>query len=318
MRTEQSDRRWLHGVVPPVCTPLTEAGQVDVASLERLCGFLLDAGVSGLFVGGSTGEVSQLTDEMRAVALRTVVAAADGRVPVLAGVIDTATPRVLAQARTAQRLGADAVVATAPFYLGIDQAEVRAHFRLLRSAVDVRVVGYDIPSNVGYKLPVPLVAELAHDGVLDGLKDSSGDLVSFRAVLAAVGDLPDFACLTGSETQADLAMLAGAHGIVPGLGNVDPDGYLRLYGYARAGDWSAARREQERLVELFTIINVADRQRVGPISAALGAFKAALVLRGVIERPDTLPPLLPLTAAERQEVGRRLVTAGVPSVVVRS
>ena len=63
------------------------------------------------------------------------------------------------------------------------------------------------------------------------------------------------ACLTGSETLADLAMARGAGGIVPGLGNVDPHGYVRLYEAARAGDTGAARAEQRRLTELFAIID---------------------------------------------------------------
>lgn len=300
----------LRGVIPPVCTPLTPAGEVDVASLERLCGFLLEAGVHGLFVGGSTGEVAQLTGAARDAALRTVVGVAAGQVPVLAGVIDTGTPRVIEHTRSARRAGADAVVATAPFYVGVGTAEIRAHFHALAAAADLPVVAYDIPANVGRKLPGDLVVELAHEKVIAALKDSSGDLEGFRRVLAGTRGL-GFACLTGSETLADLALLSGADGIVPGLGNVDPHGYVRLWELARAGEWEAARAEQRRLTELFSIITVADGGRIGPISAALGAFKAALALRGVIDEAGTAPPLLPLLPAEVQRVGRRLAAAGL-------
>jgi len=295
----------LRGVIPPVCTPLTASGELDVPSLERLYGFLLDAGVHGLFVGGSTGEIGQLTDSVRAAALSVAVSTAAGQVPVLAGVIDMGTPRVVEHALTAQRLGADAVVATAPFYVRAGRPEVRAHFRLLASALEVPVVAYDIPANIGYKLPGDLVASLAHEGVIGALKDSSGDLESFRQVLADTSGL-DFPCLTGSETLADLALAAGAHGIVPGLGNVDPHGFLRLYEHASRGDWDAARTEQARLTELFSIITVADPARIGPMSAALGAFKAALALRGVIDCPATFPPLLPLLPAEIEKISARL------------
>ncbi|GAA2399505.1 dihydrodipicolinate synthase family protein [Actinomadura vinacea] len=300
----------LRGVIPPVCTPLTAAGELDVPALERLCGFLLDAGVDGIFVGGSSGEAALLTDRARAAALTTVVGVVAGQVPVLAGAIDTSAPRVLDHARTAQRLGADAVVATAPFYVEVSAREIGAHFRLLAGALDRPVVAYDIPSNTGRKIPGELVVELAHDGVIAALKDSSGDLTGFRRVLAGTRDL-DFACLTGSETLADLALLSGAHGIVPGLGNVDPHGYVRLAGHARDGDWAAARDEQRRLTELFSIITVADAQRIGPISAALGAFKAALVLRGVIDHPRTCDPLSPLLPAEIERIGDRLRSAGL-------
>jgi 4-hydroxy-tetrahydrodipicolinate synthase len=283
---------------------------VDTASLERLAAFQLDAGVHGLFVGGSTGEIAQLTDTARDTALRTVVGVAAGRVPVLAGAVDTGTARVLEHARRAQALGADAVVVTAPFYVGVTEPEVRRHFRLLAAALDVPLVAYDIPSAVGWKLPPALVAELAGDGVIAAVKDSSGDLEAFQRVLDGTAGLGT-ARLTGSETLADLAMFRGADGIVPGLGNVDPHGYVRLHSAARAGDWAAARREQRRLTELFTIVEVADRSRIGPKSAALGAFKTALWLRGVIASPDLLPPLLPLLPEETDRVAAVLEACGL-------
>ncbi|MDI5971176.1 dihydrodipicolinate synthase family protein [Streptomyces sp. SL13] len=302
-----------HGVVPPLCTPLTADGEVDTASLERLTAFLLDAGVHGLFVGGSTGEIAQLPDAMRDLALRTVIATAAGQVPVLAGAIDTGTLRVLEHARRAQELGADAVVVTAPFYVAVGEAEVAAHYRRLHAGLDVPLVAYDIPSNVGWKLPGSLVAELARDKVIVAVKDSSGDLEGFQRVLDGTAGL-GVSCLTGSETLADLAMSRGADGIVPGLGNVDPHGYVRLYEAAKAGDVTAARREQARLTRLFGIIDAADRTRVGRVSGALGAFKAALVARGVIRHPYTQAPLLPLTADEAAAVGAIVADAGLEPV----
>ncbi len=302
-----------HGVIPPLCTPLTEDGDVDTASLERLAAFQLDAGVHGLFVGGSTGEISQLTDAARDTALRTVVGTAAGQVPVLAGVIDTGTARVLEHARRAQSLGADAVVATAPFYVGVGEPEVRAHYERLRAGLEVPLVAYDIPSNVGFKLSPELLTALARERVIVAVKDSSGDLEGFQRVIdGAAGH--GVGLLTGSENLADLAMWRGADGIVPGLGNVDPHGYVRLYEAARAGDWDAARAEQRRLTRLFTLVTVADPARIGKISAAIGAFKSALVTRGVIRHPFTQAPLLPLTAAEHDAVAAVLAEAGLAAI----
>lgn len=106
-------------------------------------------------------------------------------------------------------------------------------------------------------------------------------------------------------------MARGADGIVPGLGNVDPHGYVRLYEAARAGDTAAAAAEQRRLAGLFGIVEVADPDRIGRMSGALGAFKAALVARGVIRHPYTQAPLLPLTDAEARAVAGRLEAAGL-------
>lgn len=296
------------GVIPPLCTPLTPEHEVDVASLRRLCRFQLDAGVHGLFVTGSTGEVAYLTDRDRDTVLSTVVDVAGGRVPVYAGIVDTSTPRVIEHARRAAILGADALVATAPFYAPTHPAEFAVHFRAIRDAIDLPLVAYDIPSAVHSKLPAELVASLASDGVLSGLKDSSGDLDGTRAVLDLL-EAPGFRVYSGSETVADLALLSGVDGLVPGLGNVDPHGYLRLYEAARRGDWAAAGAEQRRLRDLFSIVNVGAETRMGRYSSAIGAFKEALVRRGIIAHGTTSLPMIGLSAPERAAVHDRLAAA---------
>ncbi|BDM67744.1 dihydrodipicolinate synthase family protein [Streptomyces nigrescens] len=312
----------LHGVIPPVCTPLDPRGEVDTASLTRLVHHLVAGGVHGLFALGSTGEVAYLTDDRRATALETVIKAADGRVPVLAGVIDTTTPRVLDHARAAAALGADALVATAPFYTRTHPREIAAHFRHLRAAVDRPLFAYDIPMAVPSRLTPTVVRELAEDGTLAGLKDSSGDEGALRRLLVALGGrtgrrtgpAPGFTILTGSELTVDGALLAGADGVVPGLGNVDPAGYVRLYEAARAGDWARAAAEQERLAALFGMVDAGPEAEMGRSSSALGAFKAALWLLGVIEHGATAFPQLPLSEESVREVGRRLTAAGLESV----
>lgn len=297
------------GVVPPVCTPLTTERELDVPSLERLAAFLIDAGVHGLFVTGSTGEVAYLPDDVRYRALEVVAGVAAGQVPVLAGIIDTTTPRVVEHARSAKASGADALVATVPFYAPTHPAEFPGHFRAIRAAVDLPLFAYDIPISVGAKLPTDVVAELARDGTLVALKDSSGDLDGLREVLECT-DGSAFRCFSGSETLADLGLFIGAHGLVPGIGNVDPHGYLRLYDAARRADWDAARAEQLRLRRLFRLILVGGT-RMGRYSSAIGAFKEALVARGVITGATTSRPMIPLNDAERDAVRRHLDEAGL-------
>ncbi|MEQ7126117.1 dihydrodipicolinate synthase family protein [Actinopolymorpha sp. B11F2] len=298
------------GVIPPVCTPFTPERELDIASLERLCGFLLEAGVAGLFVGGSTGEAAYLTDDLRTRVLQAVVGFAAGQVPVVAGAIDMTTTRVIAHARAAQKHGADSLVATAPFYSPTHPAEIAVHFRAIRRAVDLPLLAYDIPTAVHTKLPADLVGELAADGVLAGLKDSSGNIDGFRAAIGATAGVPSFRAYTGSEVHADLALLAGGHGIVPGLGNVDPAGFVRLYEAARRGDWPAAMAEQDRLRRLFALVGVGEG-RMGLYSSAIGAFKAALRMRGVITHATTSLPMIPLDDRELASVARHLEEAGL-------
>jgi 4-hydroxy-tetrahydrodipicolinate synthase len=288
-----------------VCTPLTPERELDVPSLERLSAFLIEAGMHGLFVTGSTGEVAYLPDETRYRALEVVAGVAAGQVPVLAGVIDTTTPRVIEHAKAAKAAGADALVATAPFYAPTHPVEFPGHFRAIRAAVDLPLVAYDIPVSVGHKLPTDVVLALTEDGTIDAVKDSSGDLDGLRSLLEA-----DVRCFTGSEVLADVALFLGSHGLVPGLGNVDPHGYVRLYEAARRGDWDAAKTEQTRLRTLFALIHVGDG-RMGRYSSAIGAFKEGLVARGVITGGTTSVPMIPLNETERAAVRSHLVQAGL-------
>lgn len=304
----------LTGVIPPVCTPLTPDNEVDTASLVRLVDHLVTGGVHGLFVLGSSSETAFLPDRHRRTVLETVVGHVAGQVPVLAGAIDMATLRVLDHARTAVDAGADAVVATAPFYTRTHPAEIARHFRLIAEATRLPLFAYDLPVSVHSKLGTDLVLELAADGVLAGVKDSSGDEGGLRSVVLGARtreDISGFSVLTGSELTVDSALAMGADGVVPGLGNVDPEGYVRLHALCAAGDWEQARAEQERLCGLFGMVNVGDPARMGRNSSAIGAFKTALHLRGVIDCPATAAPQIPLSSDEVERVGKYLAGAGL-------
>lgn len=302
------------GVVPPTVTPLTEDGVVDVPSLERLIERILGAGAHGIFALGSSGETVFLTDAQRDQALEVIVKTVAGQVPVLAGCIEPTTPRVIERVHAAERLGADAIVTTAPFYAIVGPHEVERHFRAVHAASELPLLAYDIPVCVHTKLSVPMLTRLVADGVLVGVKDSSGDDVAFRQLLLSVADrAPDaaFSALTGHEVVVDGMMLAGAAGSVPGLGNVDPEGYVRLHDACVAGDWATARTEQDRLTRLFRIVDAADPATAAGATRGVGAFKTALQLLGVIESNAVSLPMRRLDGSETARVRAELETAGL-------
>jgi 4-hydroxy-tetrahydrodipicolinate synthase len=294
----------VRGLVPPVITPLTGECEVDTASLERVVARMVDAGVDGLFALGSSGETVYLTDPQRDLALEVVVKTADGRVPVLAGAIETATARVAGRVHAAERLGADAAVVTAPFYTIVGPVEVERHLRSVAAGTDLPVLAYDIPVCVHSKLGVDLLVRLAHDGVLAGVKDSSGDDVAFRQLLTRLADeeVEHFDALTGHEVMVDSMLLAGAAGSVPGLANVDPEGYVRLHAAVAAGDVVGARREQERLVRLFRIVEASDPATAAGSTRGVGAFKTALAALGVIADNAVSLPMRPLDETESARI----------------
>lgn len=299
------------GVVPPLCTPFTNDGAIDLESLERLVEYQIEGGVTGIFALGSTSEVGAMNDAQRREVLENVVKFVNGRVPVLAGIISMSTGSTIDYARVAEELGADSVVAVGPFYIRPNQEEIKQHFRMIQKATTLPIMAYHIPSNVQTAIAAETLADLAAEGVISGVKDSSGDEVNFRATIAALQQYPHISVFTGSELTVDYAIYAGAAGVVPGLGNVDPAGYRKLYDASKAGDWDSAREEQDRLTRLFAIIRQATIGRVGFTSAALGGFKTALRELGVINTNMMATPMTPLNDEEAGRIREILAAAGM-------
>ncbi|AWM88404.1 dihydrodipicolinate synthase family protein [Microvirga sp. 17 mud 1-3] len=299
-----------YGVVPPVVTPLTETYEVDYPSYTRVLEHLISGGVHGLFVLGSTSEVIFHDAATRRKILEHTVKVVNGRLPVLAGVIDPTTDRVIGHAKAAQEIGVDAVVVTAPFYTRTSQPEVIDHFRYVREALDIPVIAYDIPVCVHTKLERKTTVTLAHEGTILGLKDSSGDDGNFRFCLLDLKTKPDFFLMTGSEIVVDNALQMGAHGVVPGLANVDPQGYVQLWNHAQSGDWEAARKEQERLCRLFEMVWVS-LPRTSAGSAGVGAFKTAMRRLGVIATNTMARPQRTLNAEEAGKIEEIVRAAGL-------
>ena len=263
----------IRGVVPPVVVPDTPDHQLDVPSFERLINRMIDAGVDGLFFLGSSGEVVFSTDERRRQIISEAVRIVDHRVPVLVGIIDTETERVLEHGRVATELGADALVATAPFYALGGMAEVEEHFRILHDELDLPIFAYDIPVCVHTKLPWPLLVKLGSEGVLAGVKDSSGDDISFR-----------YLCQANEKAGHPLSLLTGHEIVVDGA-------------YLSGADWATVKAEQDRLNDISHIFDVTSG--VQGYAGGVGAFKTALMLLGVFDS-NTMPR--PVKALEGDNV----------------
>ncbi len=306
-----SEKFRLSGVVPPVVVPDTSDGELDVASFERSINRMIGAGVNGLFFLGSSGEVVFSTDARRDQIVREAVRIVAGRVPVLVGIIDTETERVLEHGRRIQEIGGvDALVVTAPFYALGGMAEVEEHFRIIHDELDLPIFAYDIPVCVHTKLPWKLLARLGSEGVLAGVKDSSGDDVSFRYLVQEnESNGHPMSILTGHEIVVDGAYLWGADGSVPGLANVEPEGYVRMWKASQVGDWKTVKSEQDRLNDISHIFDVTSG--VQGYAAGVGSFKTALNLMGIFDSPRMPRPVKALEGANVEAIRSVLVRNGL-------
>ena len=300
----------IRGLVPPVVTPFHPDGSLDLEGLDRVVEHLIGGGVHGLFILGSSGQVAYLTDAERDIVVQRVIATVAGRVPVQVGTPDFTARRMAEHAIRAQEFGADSIVVTAPLYALNDEAEINRHFRMVSAAVDIPVYAYDVPVRVHSKLSRDLLMELGKDGVIAGSKDSSGDDVAFRRLVMANAEAGHpLDLLTGHEAMVDGMLLLGADGVVPGLANVDPAAYRRLWDAGQAGDWETARAEQDRIAQLFEIAFV-PKGRSGD-AGGIGAFKTAMALLGIIDSPTMPAPLQGLTEADTAAIRQILVNVGL-------
>lgn len=290
------------GVIPPIITPLRADLTVDVDALRTVVEFQLEAGATGIFALGSSGEAIYRTDRDRKLVVDVVVAQVNGRVPVLVGAVDATPDRVVEQLAWIERSGAAAAVVTAPFYANLSVGETEEHFGRLAAATRLPLLAYDIPGNTHRRLDPDSMIRLLREGVLAGLKDSSGALPDFRRIVYALGPDRQCALLSGADTTADLALQVGADGLIPGLANVRPDLFAVLFEAATAKDAVAVAAAQRRIVILSAIYGVGERHGVGRHASELGAMKHALYRRGVIATPLTSSPMTALPAKACAEV----------------
>ncbi|MCL5269329.1 MAG: dihydrodipicolinate synthase family protein [bacterium] len=240
----------LEGIVVPMLTPLTAGGRLDRKGLDRLTDRLLQAGVHGLFIAGTTGEYLALPAAVRIAAFRGVAGAARGKAAILAGIGAGCLEDTLRYAEAATAAGVDAVVLPPPPYFPMNEAELTACLDKIIGRIALPVVLYNIPSCAGKTLTIETVARLAgrHRNVI-GLKDSGGDLVYFRGAMDRCRG-PRFKISMGWEPLMAKALLMGGDGAVPGFGNLDPRVCLALYEAARRGDEAGAQAAQREIMAL--------------------------------------------------------------------
>ncbi len=297
----------LRGVVPPIATPFREDGELDRKSLAKLTEHLIAGGVHGIFCLGSTGECAALTDGERQALVETVVEVSAGRVPILAGITEISTKRAVALGRLVVKAGAQAVVVAPPFYHMNSQGELLNYYRTLAKELPVPIIAYNVPVLVKTPLEPTTVEILAQEGTILALKDSGGNSNILREYLLRTKNISGFTVLTGMEFLVDTAIQMGAHGCVPGLGNVAPREYVELYELAQQGDYKKARVIQERLIKLFDICYQGSSQISGSASA-LSGFKSALRWLGVLETAKMAPPMGSLTLEEEEKVRKVLLS----------
>lgn len=295
--------RALHGVFPYLVSPVDAEGRVLRPVLARLVDHLIAEGVHGLTPLGSTGEFAYLTVGQKLAVVETVVEAAAGRVPVIAGVAATTTAEAVSLAREVMRRGADGVMATLEAYFPVPDDGIAAYFTAIAEAVDGPVVLYTNPNFQRADLSLPLIRRLSHVPNIRYIKDASTNTGRLLSILTETeGRMQVFAA---SSHIPACVMLIGGVGWMAGPACLVPRRSVTLYERARAGDWAGAMAVQR---DLWAVNQAFARYQLA------ACVKAGLALQGFAVG-DPIPPQAPLDEAARADLGTILKAAGaLPAV----
>jgi 4-hydroxy-tetrahydrodipicolinate synthase len=279
-----------HGVFPYLVSPLDADGRVRTEVLGRLCDDLIASGVHGLTPLGSTGEFAYLNPSQRTEVVATTIAAAKGRVPVVAGVAATSTSEAVAQARAYQQLGADGILAILEAYFPLGDAQIDSYFRAIAEAVDLPVVIYTNPNFQRVDLTLEVIAKLAAHPRIRYIKDASTNTGRLLSIMNRCGDT--LSVFSASAHIPAAVMLIGGVGWMAGPACLIPRQSVELYNLCIAACWDDAMKLQRRLWRLneaFARYNLS------------ACIKAGLAIQGY-EVGDPVPPQAALTADERKVV----------------
>jgi 4-hydroxy-tetrahydrodipicolinate synthase len=287
-----------HGVFPYVVSPVDSSGEVKADVLARLCGDLVDAGVHGLTPLGSTGEFAYLSWPQRRKVVEVVLAAAQGRVPVVAGVASTTIADAVSQAREFERLGCGGILAILEAYFPLADEGVYSYFKAIAESVSIPVVLYTNPNFQRSDLSLPVIERLSRIANIRYIKDASSNTGRLLSIINRVeGRLQVFAASSHIPT---CVMLIGGVGWMAGPACVAPRQSVELYELGRRGEWAAAMERQRALWNLnqaFAKQNLA------------ACIKAGLELLGYPVGPP-LPPQAPLAPEGVDEVRKALEGIG--------
>jgi dihydrodipicolinate synthase/N-acetylneuraminate lyase len=290
----------LPGIIPPMVTPLRSRDELDVAGLEKLLEHIATAGVSGIFILGTTGEGPSLSYRLRRELIERVCRQTRRRVPVLVAISDTAFVESVNLARHAAEYGADAVVTAAPYYMPEGQPELQEWLDHLVPELPLPLYLYNMPplTKISFELDTVRRA-LQHPGIA-GLKDSSGDLNYFRDILELQKQRPDWAVLIGPENKLLDSLQLGGHGGVSGGANLFPKMYVELCKAFEAGDLARAQELQKLIQRVGALYRVGKHP-----STIIKGIKCTLSCLGICD-DFMAEPFHRFRAAERELLKGRL------------
>ncbi|MGQ9543961.1 MAG: 4-hydroxy-tetrahydrodipicolinate synthase [Candidatus Bathyarchaeia archaeon] len=288
------------GVIPPMVTPLTKDGDIDIEGLVEVARFLIDGGVHGLFPLGTIGEGPKFSREERRSIIETVVDEADKRgVPVIPGAGGITTRDTITYTKDAKDAGATAVVIHPPWYFHPTPEALLNHFRRVAGEVDLPIILYNIPSFAGYEIPVEVVVKASESKNIVGIKDSSANMLYYQQLIALCPK--EFNVIQGYGSLFLPSLSLGGKATMAGEANVAPKIMVGIYENFIKGNLEEARRLHYKIVSLLPVF------RYGTFPIGVKVAMNMMGLRaGYVREPSA-----ELDEQERARIGQVLKDVGL-------
>lgn len=260
-----------------IITPFTNTG-IDFDTLDKLVDFQLENGTDAIIAAGTTGEASTMDDREHLSVIERVVKKVDGRVPVIAGTGSNDSRHGAALSKSAEKLGADALLHVTPYYNKATQDGLIKHFTLMADSVDIPIILYNVPSRTGCSIAPATLDKLADHPNVVAIKEASGNISLTAKMMSMCIDRIDF--YSGNDDMNVPICSLGGKGAISVLANVAPRETHEMMAKCLEGDYAAASKMQLEAIELIDALFC----EVNPIPV-----KTAMRLMGYEAGPLRLP-----------------------------
>jgi 4-hydroxy-tetrahydrodipicolinate synthase len=221
------------GVFPALLTPFDANEELDLNMYEKNLQAQVDAGVSGIIIGGSLGEASSITLEEKEALVKCSVKFLNGKLPVIMNIAEGSTKEAVRQAKLAKEWGASGLMLLPPMRYKADDREVVTFFKTVATSTDLSVMIYNNPVDYKIEVTLDMFAELAEVPNINALKESTRDVTNVTRLKNRFNDR--FAILCGVDTLTVEELALGADGLVAGLVDAFPKETVVMYNLVKAG-----------------------------------------------------------------------------------
>jgi 4-hydroxy-tetrahydrodipicolinate synthase len=309
------DHLTFSGIIPANLLPFMPDYSIDEGNYRRHLRWLADvSGITAMTVNGHAAEVSSLQRDERRRALAMALDEVGARLPVITGIYSDNTLEAVELARDAQAEGASGLLVFPPtlFMWG---AQLRPempyrHFAMIADAVPLPLVVFQYPPHSGIGYSPETLIHLTEIPQVVAVKEWSNDIIAFERNLRAIRSTGRPVAVLSSFTMSLFSsFVLGADGAISGMGSVAAGLQAELFAHVQRGDLDAARQVHDRLEPLVRVFYAP------PFVDMHNRMKEALVILGRIERAVVRPPLQPISASERTQIGEALARAGLLDAV---